>query len=966
MSCFNSTLRCCFTAVTLWLIGAGVGLAQGVGGISGTVTDSSDAILPGVLVTLVNDQGAIGGRQETVTDDRGHYEFLRLVPGTYSVQAELQGFRLVRQPGVIVTSNLTARADIKLEVGSVEEAIVVTGASPLLDTTTASKQTALTREDLEALPNRTDVWSIARVIPGVVIGKIDVGGTELFESSTAFVRGSGTENKFMMDGMDVSSVSGTGIIANMYIDPYAFEETIFAAGGGSAENANGGLNFNTATRSGTNTFRGGAKFNGTTPALSRSRNYSPELRLQLLANVPAKVLQANPDIQPNADVRLLTDAGAWLGGPIKRDTLWFVTSWHDQRLDRYRLGSYDPDGTPVLDDNVLRNMTGKLSWQMSSTAQLSYFNDSQYKLIGHRGGGTFADSRARNYSYKYPTVNQVKFTKPVRSDLAVDVIYSRMRTDDTFVPRSEVRVGDIATNDTTTQVSGVALPTYSDNWMGRDQMRGSVIWSKAAHDLKLGYEFIRSIRYTRIWSLSGLRANFANGVPTSVNTYVVPVTKINTRGIPDDVPILYTFRENATGAFIQDKWQPLRKLVVNAGIRFETSRSWQPATCMPETQFFGGTCFEKITAPAFFNMSPRFNAVYDINGDGRTALKFTANRYTQPLSISVVERLNPVTTPNDQRQWLAQSQCGNTGVLGCDRNGDLIPQLSELGPSPGYVFTGVNASYQDDLQRPISNDFSVEFQRELPQGIVVSVDYAYRQTRRNIGQRNAAVPVSSWGDPITVTEVTSGEVVNVWNRPSTASALFYYNSTDIDTNYRGGDLTVSKRMSHHWSMQGGASFGKVTTRTAGGNRADPNVINSPFDGNVRSEGDRPWSVRMSGVFELPADFVASGTWQYQAGPAETTTVLVTDATRALSQGNQTVVVRRVGDVRYPNTAELDLNLRKSFKVGGRRTLTPRLELFNVTNQSTITAWVTQLGPSYHRPSGLQRGRLVKMEMAFDF
>jgi hypothetical protein len=951
--------------VTLWflIISALPLAAQGVGAIGGTVMDATGAVLPGATVTLSSVQGTVGGNQITVTDGRGAYQFLRLVPATYAVRAELQGFRPVEQRNVVVNADVTARADIRLEIGTLEEGIIVTGGAPLLDTTTALKQTVITRQELEALPNRTDVWAIARVIPGVVINKIDVGGTEAFLQSTATVRGSSTENKFMIDGMDVSTPTGNGTTAVLYLDPYAFEETTFQVGTDSAENSNGGLTYNMITRTGTNQFHGGGMFNGTTPALARSRNYSPELRAQLLATVPARALAAKPDIEPHADIRLMTDAGAWLAGPVARDKLWFAGTWHDQRLDRYNLGSYDPDGTQVIDDNRMWTTSAKLSWQVTKSAQLSYFNNLQYKLIGHRGGGTFADSRARQYNPKYPVVNQLKFTSLVRAKMAVDATYNRLRSDDPIGPRPEVKPGDIATTDTTTQVSAVALPTYTALETSKDQFRSSVSWFAGAHDIKIGYEYVNTGRPVRIWSTSGLRANFANGVPTSVNTYLVAVTK--EQGYKGaDIPTSYAFREDTHGAYIQDKWILHRKLTLNLGLRYETSDSWQPATCRPETQFFAGACFEEITAPSFRDVSPRFNLVYDVNGDAKTALKVTANRYNQPISVSVIERLNPVTTVSDTRQWLAQSRCGAAGVFGCDRNGDLIPQLDEIGPTPGYVFPGVNALYPDDLKRPVSNEYTVELQRELPQGIVFSAGYVHRQTRRNIATSNTAAPPSSWIGPITVTEVTSGRTVQVWNRGTAASANLHSNSKDADTNYHGGDITLRKRMSDRWSMQGGASFGKVTAATRGGNRNDPNIT-SAFDSNVITEGDRPWSYRLSGVYELPYQLFLSGTWQFQAGPPETTIVLVTNQTIALAQGNQSVQVAPVGDVRFPNTATLDLNIRKVWRLG-RQTLAPRLEIFNATNESTITAWVSQLGPTYHRPSGLQRGRLIKLELAYDF
>src|SRR4029077_15397865 len=340
---------------------------------------------------------------------------------------------------VVVNADVTARVDLKLEIGTLSEGITVKGESPLLDTTSALKQTVLSRDVLDSLPNRIDVWSIARVIPSVVLSKVDVGGSESFLQSTATVHGSNTENGFLIDGMDVSNLDGNGTGAVLYLDPYAFQETNYqTSGGGTAVSQKGGLLFNMVTRTGTNQFHGGAMFNGANRGMG-SANYSPDLRTQLLAGrpprglparlragVPAGALAANPNIVPGADILKIYDVGAWLAGPIVRDRLWFSFSAHDTRLDQYLLGSYNPDGTQVLDDNLMWTTSAKVAWQVTRTAQLSYFNNLQYKLIGHRnGGGTFAESRARNLNDKYPDVHQVKFTSPIGSRYVIDASYSR-------------------------------------------------------------------------------------------------------------------------------------------------------------------------------------------------------------------------------------------------------------------------------------------------------------------------------------------------------------------------------------------------------------------------------------------------------------------------------------------------------------------------------------------------------------
>src|SRR2546425_12129254 len=99
-------------------------MAQGVGAIGGTMVDASGAVLPGVTVTLSN-PGTIGGNQQSVTDARGAYQFTRLVPGRYSVKAELAGFRPAGQENVGVDADATARVDLRLEGGPIEEGVVV-------------------------------------------------------------------------------------------------------------------------------------------------------------------------------------------------------------------------------------------------------------------------------------------------------------------------------------------------------------------------------------------------------------------------------------------------------------------------------------------------------------------------------------------------------------------------------------------------------------------------------------------------------------------------------------------------------------------------------------------------------------------------------------------------------------------------------------------------------------------------
>src|SRR4029077_2595391 len=356
--------------------------------------------------------------------------------------------------------------------------------------------------------------------------------------------------------------------------------------------------------------------------------------------------------------------------------------------------------------------------------------------------------------------------------------------------------------DSVSQTYTVALPTYRDLATFRDQVLGSMNYFTGRHDIRFGYQFMTAVQKSSTWSTSGMRAVYRNGLPDSVNTYNVPITSTITR-----IPVAYepSYRDN--GLYVQDKWTPMRKLTVNAGLRFETTYGWQPAACQVETIFVAGRCFPEIQgAPDFKALVPRVSAVYDLLGDGRTAIKFSGGRYDQPITLQNVLRLNPLGATNDTRVW---TTCAGGKTSACDLNGDLLPQLNELGDSNEFIF-GQNNRYADGLQWPNSTEFTLEFQRQLPGEIVVSAGYTRRTTARNIGPRNVAVPLSSY-IPLTVVEANSGRQVTVYNQDPLLrgkSDVVWENNSGLDTVFNGADFTVNKRMSNHWSVNGGASYGK--------------------------------------------------------------------------------------------------------------------------------------------------------------
>jgi len=481
------------------------------------------------------------------------------------------------------------------------------------------------------------------------------------------------------------------------------------------------------------------------------------------------------------------------------------------------------------------------------------------------------------------------------------------------------------------------------------------------HDIRFGYQFMTAVQKSSTWSTSGMRAVYRSGRPDSVNTYNVPITSTSTK-----IPVAYEPSYRDHGLYIQDKWTPARRLTINVGLRYESTYGWQPAACQVETIFVTGQCFPAIEgAPDFKALAPRASIVYDMFGDGKTALKFSANRYDQPITLQNVLRLNPLGATSDTRLWTV---CAAGQVSGCDLNADLVPQLNELGPSNGFTF-GQNNRYAADLHWPASTEFSVEFQRQLPGNLVASVGYTHRLTQNNIAPRNVAVPTETY-IPLTVTEVNSGRQVTVYNQAPALRGkndILWANAPELDTSFNGGDFTINKRMSNHWSVTGGASFGKTlgdiypTTSAATADLNNPNfTYRRGLFGN-----DVPYSYRASGVYELPYRISVSATGQYYSGFPELTTVSVGNNTVVLTQGTTSITVEPRGTTRLPPVASLDVSVRKNMVVGGMK-IEPRIDFFNLTNEATILGRVTQLGPTYDRVSSIQRGRLIKVGASIEF
>src|SRR5215468_798706 len=120
--------------------------------VSGTVKDTSGAVLPGVTIEAASDV-LIEKVRSATTDGNGRYQIVDLRPGTYTVSFTLTGFNTIKREGVTLAGTSNTVVDADLKVGAVAETITVTGEAPLVDVSSTKKESVLDHDIVQSLPS---------------------------------------------------------------------------------------------------------------------------------------------------------------------------------------------------------------------------------------------------------------------------------------------------------------------------------------------------------------------------------------------------------------------------------------------------------------------------------------------------------------------------------------------------------------------------------------------------------------------------------------------------------------------------------------------------------------------------------------------------------------------------------------------------------------------------------------------
>jgi hypothetical protein len=289
--------------------------AQSTGTIAGVISDESGAVLPGVTVEVTNT--ATGQLRSAVTGVDGYYAIPLLQPGAYDVRATLAGFKPMIRKHSTVTVGDTARVDLRLAIGGLEESVTVSGEPPLVETSHATLGITIDQQKVVDLPlNGRNFTQLGPLIPGVIAPPAALGGAAGdatpggFGAVTAGFSVNGMRNQsnnFLLDGASNNDTFNTGFV--MRPPPDAIREFKIQTHSYNAEfGRNSGSVVNVVTKSGTNAFHGaGWEFNRD-DALQAKNFFAP-------ANQPKPKLQQN-------------QFGASVGGPIVKNRL-FAFGYYD-------------------------------------------------------------------------------------------------------------------------------------------------------------------------------------------------------------------------------------------------------------------------------------------------------------------------------------------------------------------------------------------------------------------------------------------------------------------------------------------------------------------------------------------------------------------------------------------------------------------------------------------------------------
>ena len=967
------TLCLLFTAPDVW------GQAAASASIVGTVVDSSSSPIPEVKVTLTSPALQLP-QLTTQTDATGSYRFVDLpAPGVYRVTFERQGLQSFVRSDFNLTVGFAAKIDATMQVGTVTQAVEVTGENPVIDTVNTSTGTTLERQEIQDIPKGALLQEMMPMVAGLnLAGKPDVGDSNLASRAATITYGIPLQPTLYVEGLDTDTDHSAN--SSDYIDSYSIQEVEFNTSGNNADVPFAGVEQVAVMKSGSNTFHGMVAGSYENPSF-QSRNITAAL-----AGPPSNLTFSNP----------LTGVGYYdyaadLGGFIIRNKLWFYGGYSKQAVYQQIVGFVGAPG-PTTGTGACTPVTAWILAQCPSAKpasvyallpqynfKLSYQPTSSIRLIGSYQHSS-KDIPDQGESITEPLPTNIYQTEPsqvwkgevqiARPRWVFDAVGGFAGTQPAYIPEPAREIGSYGLS-----AAGIAgdppeEDLYNKLFTGTNDQVYLHIYNRyettetfsylpargflGSHQLKFGTTLdweegdaqvpkeYPSGDYLLIFNSPSASATTPN--PFEITAFNYPVFPRN---------LLH-----AQAAFVTDTWKVSRNISINLGVRWERYNSFYPTQHTTANQFsdlFPAQTVPDTNALTWRDVVPRAGVAWDIKGDGKTVVKASFGEFGDTMGFLYANLYNPESIQSKTYSWTGP--CAPTAPKAavewaCDVTPSFLATLPGL--TPISATGGPSQVDNTSLKQDKAFEYVLKVERELRPNVSLRVGYVQHRiydlfdSETNGGSIAATTtyvgtgigvghPYNSYTLPATFNYtfqgVTNQATVYTYAAGAGTTANEFLNtpSSRPDT-YNTLEIAVTKRYSKRWDAL--ASF--WATKDHRWIEGLAGIAGSPNDDPYAIDNTWNWEARGSVTYRLPWGFNVSSLFRATSGTyGQLTDNFSGTGTNGqkLNQGTVTMRMGPFGQFQGPVVSVLNLKVAKQFHFKERFLLEPNFQIFNLMNSS---------------------------------
>jgi hypothetical protein len=930
------------------------------GSIAGTITDESGAALPGVTVTLTSPVLQVP-QVVKISESKGEYQFGDLPPGSYHITYELAGFSRLVHEDVGLTTAFAARIDAVLKVASLEETVVVSGQSPLVDLSNTRGGGTVSKDMLSELPTNKNYYDTMLLVPGAQIqGPPQVG-------EIGFRAVVGGHKTYGLSGNTSNAVEGIEMMSNEAPDFSNVEEVDVKTYGNTAEAGAAAGVIQLIVPSGGNQFHGRISEQAINKRFN-STNVDAALRAQGISEGDA--------------LNYFNAFSADLGGRIIRDKLWFYGAINDSRNERTAPGFADAPGTDgrygTIDD-VAGGLPGR---NKNKTAKVTYQMTRGQKLVGFFTRNPFDEDKSRADRYiPYETtlkLNQtgrhgkVEWNGTFGDRLLMTTMFGRggykaqywLQDQSVGVPNRLNRNTTYETGSSFDSRSTIARTYF------RYQLNGTASYyapdAGGSHEIQTGY---------RAWwggqKIVAPSTESASGKAIQNPSLIYRLVYDTVGGVPNtpveldvrNYPYDGLGRLDEFAVYGSDSWRPTKRLTLNLGLRWERSITYVPAQEKVQGPFGNAGTYAKVDAGDWGAFAPRVGMALDLFGNGKTVAKASYGRYNIQWNLGYAQDYNQNQQTTIAYRW-----------RDLDGNNDYTPgevNLNLNGPDFISISGSSNNTINPDLKWPFVNEWSASIEHEFPHSLSLRALFVQKSVLDQYASVNTLRPYSAFNVPLSRRDPgpdgvlnnadDAGSVIVYDYDPAFRGAAFVNNirqtSDRVDT-FRNYEFTLTRRKSGKWHAF--TSF--LATKS---NRWLTLIPLSPNDDYFPIDETWELSYRAAAGYDLPYGLRVSTLYSaYNGLPGQRTYIYRAadpDGGRAMpSSTNITLRSDPFGEQKGPARHIVNFRGSKQFRLSVSRKISVDVDALNLFNTNVAWGSPTGAGPGFNYASGPTFGQVLRI------